>query len=341
MKTLSERVVGAVNGFLDPDGKTTRTGDVTVINVIGQADYPRSDAPSLCPVSSNANISDGIYTIRNKGSSGLYVGIADDGTTAVIQARKQINSQAFSIRRIRDGTYTITAVHSGKVLEVSGNDYGAVVQLAEWQGTDNQRWIITDCGGGWYKLTAKHSGLIFDVAGGVYAEGTTLQQAKENGCPAQRYRFIANNIVDLMRFTDVTREWGDKIITLKCVNIGNFVVANVDSEYSPLQVRAWNADFKKKFETYLTKDGYIGFRNMRNRMFVTADLREDHVPLRAIADKLKGAWECFKIFTDGKYFYIQYRDGERWISVDNTAKNALVAKICEPSSWERFIIELA
>lgn len=136
--------------------------------------------------------------------------------------------------------------------------------------------------------------------------------------------------------TDVTREWGNKVITI--IFEGSFVSVNINASHFPLQVRDWNRTERKKFETYLTNDGYIGFRNLRNQKFVTADLREEHVPLRAIADGLNGAWECFKIFTDGKYFYIQYRDGKHWVSVNNDADNSLIARVCEPSAWERFEI---
>jgi hypothetical protein len=311
---------------------------------------PLKESPDVEPVPvditppygtiSEINVPDGIYRIQNQGS-GLFVSVAEkkthDGAGAIIQQWLHSDNQVFGIKQRNDGAYAITAIHSEKALEVSGDDYGAPVQQREWCGANRQRWIITYCGDSWYKLVAKHSedgSHVFDVAGAEYVIGTVLQQAKENGCPAQRFRLIVNFDVVPAGFADITNRWGNKVILIKSIKSGNHIIANSETSFS-LQSR--NAD-KSKFETLLTSDGHIVFRDMCSQKYVTASIRERNAPLKAQADDF-ARWECFRIFTDGKAHYLRSVANGYWVSADMDSQNVpIVSNAPRPRSWEQFKI---
>ncbi|MET7424593.1 sigma-70 family RNA polymerase sigma factor [Dactylosporangium sp. NPDC005555] len=86
-------------------------------------------------------------------------------------------------------TWTLTAEHSGKLMDVeahSGTDRAPVVQ---WPGTgaDNQRWQVIDAGGGTVTLKAVQSGKCLDVAGRSTSAGAYLQQYRCNNDDNQRF----------------------------------------------------------------------------------------------------------------------------------------------------------
>ncbi len=91
---------------------------------------------------------------------------------------------------VADGIYTLTARHSGKLLDVSGislADGAAVHQWDAWGGA-NQQWRVTATGSGYYKLTAQHSGKVLEVAAGSPDNGAQVQQGTDNGSSAQRWK---------------------------------------------------------------------------------------------------------------------------------------------------------
>lgn len=84
----------------------------------------------------------------------------------------------------------ISAVHSGKVLDVSGSSTadGANVQQWSQQSGANQRWRLEAQSSGGYQLVADHSGKCLDVSGNSTADGANVQQWSCNGTAAQRWR---------------------------------------------------------------------------------------------------------------------------------------------------------
>jgi hypothetical protein len=72
--------------------------------------------------------------------------------------------QQWKIESLGDGSYKLTARHSGKVLDVNYSmDNQVNVVQHEWHGEDNQRWIFEPVGDGYYRLVAKFSKKVLDV----------------------------------------------------------------------------------------------------------------------------------------------------------------------------------
>jgi hypothetical protein len=151
----------------------------------------------LAPLpATSADIADGVYAIQSRSTS-RFIDIRDAGTGngAIAQIWERdynAQNQLFRLQRQSDSSYSITAIHSGRVLDVVDGNINARATIQQWQWTGNnaQRWYIVDVGGGYYKFIAKHSGLALDIAYGVNANGTRLQQFTDNGTPAQQFRFV-------------------------------------------------------------------------------------------------------------------------------------------------------
>ena len=77
-----------------------------------------------------------------------------DQTVAVLNDKKDTSGQRFEIRSAGNGYYTITAEHSGKVLDVAGASTasGATVQQYAYNGSNAQLWYFVDAGNGYYNI---------------------------------------------------------------------------------------------------------------------------------------------------------------------------------------------
>jgi len=89
-----------------------------------------------------------------------------------------------------NGTYKITARHSGKSLDVQGFSLADGGNIHQWTygGGNNQQWFVTDVGGGHYKIVSKHSGKALDVNGNSTADGANVYQWAYVGGTNQQWR---------------------------------------------------------------------------------------------------------------------------------------------------------
>jgi alpha-galactosidase len=89
-------------------------------------------------------------------------------------------------------SYTLTARHSGKLVDVyngASTDGANIVQWAA-NGQTNQRWQFRDAGGGYYQVVGAGSGKCLDVNGGATAtgDGVKVVQWTCNGGTNQQWR---------------------------------------------------------------------------------------------------------------------------------------------------------
>lgn len=90
-----------------------------------------------------------------------------------------------------DGTYTLQAVHSGKVLDVDGWGTHDGANVHQWTdgGGDNQRFELLDQGNGEYRIEPVHSGKAVGVANGSTSDGATVEQQSWSDDASQRWTF--------------------------------------------------------------------------------------------------------------------------------------------------------
>lgn len=90
-----------------------------------------------------------------------------------------------------NGTYTITARHSGKVLDVYNNSMDNDGNVNQWTynaNAANQKWVVDNVGSGTYSIKALHSGKALDVAGNSLADGADINQWTYNATANQKWR---------------------------------------------------------------------------------------------------------------------------------------------------------
>jgi hypothetical protein len=89
-------------------------------------------------------------------------------------------------------TYTLTARHSGRLLDVFNASTSDGANVVQWtaNGQANQRWQFRDASGGHYAVVSVNSGRCLDVYGGTNAtaDGTRVVQWACNGGTNQQWR---------------------------------------------------------------------------------------------------------------------------------------------------------
>jgi hypothetical protein len=117
-----------------------------------------------------------------------------DGVANVDEYRVDTNPNEGLVKPGR--TYTFTARHSGKVLNVSGaatGDGGDVVQSIG-VGSQSQKWTAYHLGGGWFKLVNVNSGKVLEVAGMNGGDGGNVVQWSWLNNYGQQWRFADSGV---------------------------------------------------------------------------------------------------------------------------------------------------
>ena len=124
---------------------------------------------------SSIDIPNGVYEIQGKTSGKLiHSANASNGAVAhlwsVATNSNTIKNQRFKFERQSDGTYKITVLSSGSVLDNNGSSYNSGNQLK----------------------FHKHSGLAIDISNNGTENGTAIQQWKDSavGASAQRFKLL-------------------------------------------------------------------------------------------------------------------------------------------------------
>lgn len=129
-------------------------------------------------------------------------GLALAGVAASALGRRRPANTGFpaqvdAVSAGRDGigpeARSLTAMHSGMVLEVAGASYAdgvAIVQRHLHDGL-NQRFRLEHLERDEYKVVAEHSGRVLDVAGGSYENGAKIIQWHWHGGLNQRFHIEA------------------------------------------------------------------------------------------------------------------------------------------------------
>lgn len=142
-------------------------------------------------------ISDGYYQIISAIDNSYVLdvyGISQDNcaNVQIYENNKGLN-QGFLIKRESNGYYTITALHSNKVLDVEkgGKTSGSNIiqyQLNGSSASDNQLWKIYKTSDGYFRFQSKSNGLYMDVNGGVASNGVNVQCWESNTTNAQKFQ---------------------------------------------------------------------------------------------------------------------------------------------------------
>ena len=147
--------------------------------------------------------------------SGGNLGTADDTFTRSLPGHGAglYRLTALSTQPV-PSTYTLTARHSGKLLDVFGSSVDNGADVVQWtaNGQNNQRWRFVDVGGGYSQVVSANSGKCLDVAGAGTADGVRVIQWTCGTGRNQHWRMqdVGNGYVQLVaRHSD------------KCLNVSD------------------------------------------------------------------------------------------------------------------------
>jgi hypothetical protein len=104
------------------------------------------------------------------------------------------SNQIFSLEAVDDSYYKVISQSANKVWEAAGggSSDGTAIQLADWNNTDRQKWVLVDAGSGSYKLQPKYtSAYVIDVEGGNSNDGNPLSLYGPHGGDNQAFYFIS------------------------------------------------------------------------------------------------------------------------------------------------------
>ena len=127
----------------------------------------------------------------------MITGSTSDGVNVHQWSLTQATNQQFLFEHTGSGAYKVTAVNSGKALDVnsSGKDNGINVQQWSYFGYSNQQFIAVSTGDGFFKLVARHSGKLLEVAGFSTANGGPVQQWENLNQSSGMWKLIRPTVV--------------------------------------------------------------------------------------------------------------------------------------------------
>lgn len=141
-----------------------------------------------------ARITEGLYIIHPKCAPNSALDVADwnaeNGANLQLWETTKAENQVFSIKR-ENGYYMLQSEFSQKMVDVSGAVFESQnnVQLYEANGSDAQKWIITDAGNGYYMLIPYgNQNLALDVSGGGNTNGSNMWLYEINKSDAQLFK---------------------------------------------------------------------------------------------------------------------------------------------------------
>lgn len=135
------------------------------------------------------------YAIRTSSGKTLDVagGAIPDRSPVVQWDDHGAPNQRFYLDLCGDGVYRIIAVHSGRVLDLSGPDgQGAPIWTFAWAAVDNQRWKLDQQKDGTVEVASVwDSSLVLDVEKSSKDNGARIIVWKRHGGANQRFRLVA------------------------------------------------------------------------------------------------------------------------------------------------------
>ena len=177
-------------------------------------------------VNGTQTIEDGCYNIRCAGNKSLGLDVeavsTENCANVHIWTIGSGNNQRWNVKHLGSGYYSITAVHSGKALDVANGGINNNNNIQQYTNSatsnDAQQWIIKEAGNGEYYIINK-KGLFLDVAGGTMANGTNVQGYVGNRSVAQKWVFTALDkeapVISDIKISNITCEGYTVTCTVK------------------------------------------------------------------------------------------------------------------------------
>lgn len=249
---LGSNMVLDVEGGIDGNGSNVQLWEANG----SSAQRFKFIAANASLVEPGIEVQEGVYTLHSAAGSGFTLDIegADraNGAAAQLWQENGTLAQAFRVRSCGDGFYTLAAVHSGRMLEVSNGDVVPGARVQQWgadAATLNQKWAFRQNADGTLVLVCAANGLVLDVAGGQAGNGASVRGWQANGTAAQGWTL-----------SPVKTLVADGVYSLKSLaGAGGYVDVAGCSNESGANVQVWsgNGSPAQKFKISNQADGSV------------------------------------------------------------------------------------
>ncbi len=241
LKVLEGFNVIAYDGDNFDGESTTLTGDIDFIG----SDW--NDRISSIKIVSDGDTGlEGTYYLQNR-NSGLYMDVEGGPTNVEDGANIQQyyctgnTNQQFQFTHLGDGTYKITAVNSGKAIDVSNFSKDNFANIHQYTYDDllNQQFVVVEVDNSYYKLVSKNSGKIIEVLYSSSDAGANVNQYDNNGQTGGQWKLIAVNKIA----TDITNIEGTINVQYDDAGLDerypNLIDDNINTKYLTFHDAGW------------------------------------------------------------------------------------------------------
>ncbi len=142
-------------------------------------------------------LENGTYAIKSAINTAYALNVANasksDKANVILYKYNASDNQKFTLKYLDNGYYQITALHSGKSLDVEGSGQANETNVEQYKINNpmskNQKWIIKKNTDSTYSLISECNGLYLDVYGAKVANGTNIQMFTGHGGSSQKFKF--------------------------------------------------------------------------------------------------------------------------------------------------------
>jgi len=141
-------------------------------------------------------VKEGVYKIASSLNTNYVLdiegGSKENNANLELWINNNGTNQMFRIKKVGDGSYTISPVHSGKKIDVywgKKND-GTNIDQYDSNNGDNQKWYFRSTGNGNYCIISKCSGLYMDIDWAKVDYGTNILTWSYNHGANQEFKLI-------------------------------------------------------------------------------------------------------------------------------------------------------
>ena len=142
-----------------------------------------------------ADLEEGMYNIKSKLTGDRVLEVAnnsvDNGARIQLGNNDDLASEKFKVSKNPDGSYVITAMHTGKAFDICQGSgiCGTAVQQHTINNGTNQQWNVFKNEDGSYSLISVGTGLALDVLGATTNVGTPIDTYFYHGGESEKFEF--------------------------------------------------------------------------------------------------------------------------------------------------------
>ncbi len=231
-------------------------------------------------VGAKNDIADGLYVIESALDTKVCIGIAgnsrDNSANAQLVANNGGFGQAFYVKKISDGVYSVTNYNSGKALHTksAGKTAGTNVMQYEPRNSVAQKWIFKDAAtSGYVTIQPSYCNLQLDCYGGKSAIGTNLHLNKVVSAKRQMWKLVpASGKVAKeasLVAADIAKGYYTIGLAANTSQVLDVAAASLKSG-ADVQIYKDNGTYAQAFQILPQGNGLYKIRNVNSGMYLAA-----------------------------------------------------------------------